>query len=157
MHVMHDLHSLQRHKLLYIQDPAHFVKVRHAGGEIVWSVDLLQVAKPPGAIITSPAFTACCPATPALSATLQWCASGTDVLQQQAETIESSSLCIVLVCLRDRRLALCCGDGSGDAVSVHLDSLAAAADKSTSIFADFTLSVELPTQSSTIRASTAGT
>ena len=47
---------------------------------------------------------------------------------------------------------MCCGDHGGDAASVYLVSLTAAARKDISVFADFTLSIETPAQLVSMRA-----
>ena len=63
--------------------------LRRTGGEIVWSVDLLQLADRPAVVTASPAFTTCCTASPALSAPLQWCALTTDILHIFAAAVRS--------------------------------------------------------------------
>ncbi len=45
-----------------------------ADGDIQWTLSVPELWGKPAVFIASPAFTACCPSTLALSATLQWCA-----------------------------------------------------------------------------------
>ena len=60
----------------------------------MWSLDLLQLADIPAVLITSPAFEACCPATFAVSATLQWYAAapGPAALRSDCQPLQSSSI-----------------------------------------------------------------
>ena len=115
----------------------------------MWSLDMLELAEQRAVVIMSQAFTACCPATPALSEMLQWCASAGNVIQQCTAVVEQ---CYDPRAPSLRRLALCWGYDGGDVVSLHLISLAVAEHKHTSVHADFTLLAKLPAEAASIRA-----
>ena len=44
-----------------------------ADSDIAWTLSVPELSGQPAMLIASPAFTACCASTLALSATLQWC------------------------------------------------------------------------------------